>query len=166
MLINRKWAMPNKWTFSMKPIQELLYKYEVGAGWIDPFSGQNIVTQFENNLQTTGIDAFEYLEKFESKSLNGALFDPPYSLTKVKRCYNHVGIKDWQSKFGNNKNGGFPNVKDEIARVLKDDSLCISFGWNSNGLGKVRCFEIIEVLIIAHGGNRNDTITTVERKIK
>ena len=38
------------------------------------------------------------------------------------------------------------------------------FGWNSNGVGKVRGFEIIEILLIAHGGSHNDTIVTVERK--
>ena len=40
----------------------------------------------------------------------------------------------------------------------------ISFGWNSIGFGKNRGFEIIEILLVAHGGTKNDTIVTVERK--
>ena len=34
----------------------------------------------------------------------------------------------------------------------------------SNAFGKKRGFEIEEILIVAHGGNRNDTLVTVERK--
>jgi hypothetical protein len=41
MKIERKWAMPNKWTFTIKPIAELL-KEEVTEGmWCDPFAGKN-----------------------------------------------------------------------------------------------------------------------------
>lgn len=54
--------------------------------------------------------------------------------------------------------------KNEIARIIKPNGLCISCGWNSNGIGKTRGFEIIEILLVAHGGNHNDTIITVERK--
>ena len=42
----------------------------------------------------------------------------------------------------------------------------ITCGWNSNGFGKNRGFEIIEILLVAHGQHRNDTIVTVERKVK
>jgi hypothetical protein len=40
------------------------------------------------------------------------------------------------------------------------------FGWNSSGIGIKRGFELIEVLLVCHGGSHNDTIVTVERKIK
>jgi len=53
----------------------------------------------------------------------------------------------------------------EISRILKPNGIVISFGWNSSGVGKVRGFEIIEILLVAHGGMHNDTICTVERKI-
>jgi len=39
----------------------------------------------------------------------------------------------------------------------------ISFGWNSGGIGKTNGFEILEILLVAHGAH-NDTICTVERK--
>jgi hypothetical protein len=55
--------------------------------------------------------------------------------------------------------------KDEIARVIQPGGVCISFGWSSAGLGKDRGFEIVEILLVPHGGNHNDTIVTVERKI-
>jgi hypothetical protein len=44
--------MPDKWTFRIKPIKELLAKYVGdGKGWIDPFSGQNSLAEFTNDLQ-------------------------------------------------------------------------------------------------------------------
>ena len=51
MMINRIWAMPNKWTFTIKPIAELLQKY-VGSGnnWIDPIL--NSRSSDEDSLNT------------------------------------------------------------------------------------------------------------------
>jgi hypothetical protein len=34
------------------------------------------------------------------------------------------------------------------------------------GMGKNRFFEIIEILLVPHGGHKNDTIVTVERKFQ
>ncbi len=48
---------------------------------------------------------------------------------------------------------------------MKKDGIVISFGWNTNGIGKTKGFEIIEILMVAHGGSHNDTICTVERKL-
>ena len=41
----------------------------------------------------------------------------------------------------------------------------ICCGWNSEGIGKKRGFEILEVLLVPHGGSHNDTIVVVNRKI-
>lgn len=48
---------------------------------------------------------------------------------------------------------------------MKPNVIVISFGWNSNGIGKTKGLEIIEILIVAHGGQHNDTICTVERML-
>jgi len=61
--------------------------------------------------------------------------------------------------------GYWSGCKNEIARILKAGGRCISFGWNSNGIGKNRGFRIDEILICAHGGSKNDTICTVETKV-
>ena len=57
------------------------------------------------------------------------------------------------------------DLKKEIARVVKPGGLVITFGWNTNGIGKTKNFEIIEILLVAHGGNHNDTICVVEKKL-
>ena len=55
-------------------------------------------------------------------------------------------------------------VKNEMARIIKPGGKAICFGWNSMGLGKNREFEMKEILLIPHGGSKNDTICTVEIK--
>lgn len=60
--------------------------------------------------------------------------------------------------------GYWSDVKDEMARIIKPGGKVICFGWNSMGLGKNRGFEMKRILLVAHGGSKNDTIVTVEIK--
>ena len=165
--ISRVWAMPNKWTFNIKPIKYLLVKYASdGRGWADPFSGKSEFAEFRNDLnphnnQLFQMEAYDFLKSFASSEVAGVIFDPPYSLTQVSRSYEEMGYK---FKGKENPTGGFPKAKDEISRIIVDNSFVISFGWNTVGMGKKRGFQIIEILIVSHGGNRNDTLCTVEQK--
>lgn len=81
---------------------------------------------------------------------------------QVSECYKKLGktvnFETTQSSF-------WGNLKKEVARVIKPNGIVITFGWNSNGIGKTKGFEIVEILLVAHGGNHNDTICVVERKI-
>lgn len=52
-----------------------------------------------------------------------------------------------------------------IGEIVKKDGYVITCGWNSGGIGKKYGFEIIEILLVPHGGWHNDTIITVERKV-
>lgn len=159
--------MPSKWTFQVKPIKDLLKKYNVGDGWIDPFCGELSPAEYRNDLNPNNTHAQYNMEALDfllvkNWNISGAIFDPPYSLTQVSRSYNDIGLK-FKSK--ENPTGGFPKVKSRIAQLLSRDQYCISFGWNTVGLGKKNGMEIVEVLIVCHGGNRNDTLVTVERKL-
>lgn len=91
------------------------------------------------------------------------LYDPPYSLRQVKECYEGVGVTVTQE---HTKASWRAKHLDEIARILKPGGFCLSFGWNTNGVGKKRGFEIVEILVVAHGGSKNDTLCTVEVKSK
>lgn len=160
--------MASKWTFQVKPIKELLLRYNVGNGWIDPFCGLNSPAEFRNDLNPINNHAQFHLEAYDFLMLkdwkiDGALFDPPYSLTQVAKSYNDIGLK---FKGKENPTGGFPKVKERLAEILQPGQHCISFGWNTGGLGKKNNMEIVEILIVAHGGNRNDTLVTVEKKMK
>jgi hypothetical protein len=143
---SRTWAMPNKETFTIKPIKEIIGRYR--CAWIDPFP------------YPYKEDALVYLKRFDDNSQEGVLFDPPYSPRQLKECYQSQGmvLHDTTSRV-------WKLWKDEISRVIKPRGFCISFGWSTNGLGINRGFEIIEITLVAHGGNHNDTIVTVEKKL-
>lgn len=165
MEINRAWCMPSKHTFKIKPVKELIQKYiGTGEGWADPFCGENSPAEFTNDLNPLKPAKYHLHAKEFSLLLpmiNGCLFDPPYSLRQVKECYDSIGINLFVED-----SKRFPqNVKEVIAPKIINNGLVISFGWNSQGFGKKLGFEIIEILLIAHGASHNDTIVTVERKI-
>ena len=54
----------------------------------------------------------------------------------------------------------------ELARVVKPGGKVICCGWNTTGMGKSRGFRMDRILLVPHGGQRNDTIVTVETKIQ
>lgn len=167
MLINRKWSMPNKQTFEIKPINDIIRKYIIGAEIIvDPFANKNKFGTVTNDLDLQydtdyHLDALDFLGKFDSDSVDVVLYDPPYSPRQVAESYKKlnmsVNMETTQASY-------WSKQKDEISRILKPNGICISCGWNTNGIGKNRGFEILEILMVAHGGNHNDTLVTVERK--
>lgn len=169
-MITRAWAMPSKNTFSIKPIAELLRRYIINPSlWIDPFARDSSHAFYSNDLNpdTAALFHMESLEflsvcKTIPVAFEGVLFDPPYSPRQISECYQQIGrkvhISDTQSSF-------YGNRKNAIADILNPNGLVICCGWNSNGIGLKRGFEMIEILMVAHGGAHNDTIVTVERKI-
>lgn len=172
MIINREWAMPNQWTFTITPIKQLVYKYcPEGIGWVDPFCGENSPAEITNDLNPErpskfNMDALDFLKSLSSNSAKGILFDPPYSFSQAKECYDSFGkdlfvthdkiptMMDYWSE-----------CKKEMSRIIEPSGYAICFGWNSNGIGQNRGFNMVEILIVSHGGSKNDTMVTVEQKI-
>lgn len=166
VIFRRAWAMPNKWTFRIPEIAKLIYKYcKDGSGWIDPFAGENSPAEVTNDLNPERptiyhLHALEFAQTITGE-YTGVLFDPPYSTRQVKECYADFGIELLSVADSNQ----FPNnVKKEMAKKIKTGGYAICFGWNTNGFGKTLGFEIVEILLVAHGGHHNDTIVIVERK--
>lgn len=48
MKIYRVWAMPNKNTFDIKPIKELIQEEKTNGIWIDPYANKNKIATFTN----------------------------------------------------------------------------------------------------------------------
>ena len=166
MEMNRIWSMPNKNTFSIKPINDLIKKYSFGI-IIDPFANSNKIATVTNDLDETfetdyHLDALDFLKMFNDSSVDTVLYDPPYSPRQVSECYKKLGktvdMKTTQSSY-------WAYHKKEISRIVKKNGIVISCGWNSGGIGKKYGFEIIEILLVPHGGAHNDTIVVVEKKI-
>lgn len=109
------------------------------------------------------MDALEFLKQFPDEYADGVLFDPPYSPRQVSECYKGIGLEVTQEKTSMTF---YSNIKNEMKRVIKPGGKVICFGWNSMGLGKKRGFKMKKILLVAHGGNKNDTICVVEQKLK
>lgn len=164
--IERVWAMPNKNTFDIKPIHDLIVEELTDGLWIDPFANKNKLATVTNDLSKEfdtdyHMDALDFMKMFESNSVDGVLYDPPYSPRQVSECYNNVGYNvTWDTT----KASFWGNHKREISRIVKLGGKVITFGWNSGGIGYKYGFEIERVLLVPHGGWHNDTICTVEIK--
>ncbi len=171
MKIARAWAMPNKDTFSIKPISELIHRYVDSESMVvaDPFcngkrlTAGTITNDLDPSLNSdTTMDALDFLKSLDDESVNVVLFDPPYSPRQVSECYKKLGktvnMQTTQASY-------WGDMKGEIARSLTPSGVCLTFGWNSGGIGKKYGMEIEEILIVPHGGWHNDTICTVDRKV-
>lgn len=162
--------MPSKWTFQVAPLLAIIHRYKKpGEIWLDPFAGFHSPAEVTNDLNPATpaqfhMEAQAFLESIPNTGrFCGAIFDPPYSLTQVSRSYQNMGL---QFKGAENPTGGFPKVKDLLSQLIPAKGYVISYGWNTVGMGKTRGWEPIEYLICSHGGNRNDTLVTVEQKLE
>lgn len=168
MLFNRQWAMANKNTFLIKPIETLIKKYLTQDMYsIDPFCGNHSPATFKNDMNlkikaNCHIDALMFLKFQEDKKFDLGFYDPPYSFRQVKESYNNIGIEKFDPR--QTRSDYWADVRSELARIIKINGLVICCGWNSGGLGINRGFDLLEVLLVPHGGGRNDTIVTVEKK--
>ena len=177
MIITREWSMPNSRTFKIKPIKNIIERYQEelvsNSLVLDPFSNHNIVIDRERlNLITNDIDpqyetdysldALDFLKIFSDESVDLVLYDPPYSPRQVSEVYKKL---DMSVNMQTTQASYWGNQKKEISRIVKKGGYVLTFGWNSGGIGKTKGFEIVEILMVAHGGWHNDTIVTVEKKI-
>ena len=159
--------MPNKNTFDIKPIKELIQSELTNGIWIDPFANQNKLATITNDLNPDfdtdyHMDALDFLKTFQNESVDGVLYDPPYSSRQVTECYQGVGMNVTSET---TRASFWGNQKNEISRIVKPGGKVITFGWNSGGIGRKYGFEITRILLVPHGGWHNDTICTVEVKV-
>lgn len=133
--------------------------------WVDPFAGEMSPASVTNDLNPERpteyhMDAMKFLRMFPANSVDRVLYDPPYSQRQVKECYDGIqgGLK-WDGRMT-----FWSETKNETARILKPGGKVICFGWNSMGMGAKRGFEMTRILLVPHGGSRNDTICTMEVK--
>jgi hypothetical protein len=164
LTIERVWEMPNKFTFKMKTVASLLLS-EMSGEWADPFCGIASPASIRNDADETReaefhLDGLDFLKGLADSSLDGVLFDPPYSAEQALRRYKpkHNGTAG-RSEY-------WARCKDEVARIVRPNGKAICLGWDSNGVGKTRGFTLQRVLLLCHGACHNDTIITVETKVR
>ena len=164
MKLDRIHAQPNAATYTIPPISVLLAEEMCGQPWCDPFAGWNSPAQVTNDLNPdapTGshLDALEFLQGHPRQHFAGVLYDPPYSFGQAKEVYESIGLTT-PERF--TCMDFWAAIRDEITRVVKPAGKVISFGWTSTGMGLARGFRMDRILLVPHGGGRNDTICTVE----
>ncbi len=164
--------MPNKSTFTIHPIKELLSRHvpEGKNNWMDFFARTTKYAEFTNDINPKyktdyHSDALKLAKTMGDNEFSGILCDWPFSLNQSKTLYNDLGKGHFCVRPDNSMQY-WSRFKNEVARITEPNGTVITFGWSSMGIGKTRGFEMIEVLMVPHGGSRNDTIVTVERKIK
>lgn len=169
--MRRVWAMPSACTFDIPPIRALVRTYlRQSKVSIDPFARNKRWATYTNDLnpETAAehhLDAEEFLTMLAAKGVHTdlGLFDPPYSPRQIVECYQAVGL---DVSTAGRTGELYKRVRDALDRLITPGGVVLSFGWNSNGMGLGRGYEVEEVLIVAHGGAHNDTICTVERKVE
>lgn len=140
---------------------------ERGGVIVDPFANSCTYGTITNDLNPEfdtdyHMDALKFLEMLESESTDLVLYDPPYSITQATQLYHEYGADKLEVSVSNMKY--WKLCKDNIARILKPNGRVICCGWNTNGLGKNRGFEMTAILDVVHGGSKNDTLVTLEYK--
>jgi len=168
---SRCFAMPNAATFSVKPIGDFVQRFLVEAKVsVDPFARNRDWATHTNDINPATSaqphqDAEAFLVDLASRGVAAdlVLFDPPYSPRQVSEHYRAAGLvvtgKDTQ-------NGRlYRRVRNAIDRVVAPGGIVLSFGWQSVGMGINRNYELIETMLVAHGGGHNDTICIAELKL-
>jgi len=170
MRFSRCFAMPNKATFSIRPIGDFVRAYlACGAVSIDPFARNRNWATYTNDIDPntsakSHVDAEVFLKKLANDGVmaNIGLFDPPYSPRQIAEHYRASGVvassKDTQNA------RLYRRVRDALDLVIQPGGVVLSFGWQSVGMG--RGYELIETMLVAHGGGHNDTICIAEKKVK
>lgn len=150
---------PKKWTFEQPKLKKWVEDRCKGKV-LNLFAGKTRLNVDEFRVDSNAewnpdilIDALEFVQTTDMK-FDTIILDPPYSLRKSYEKYNgHYIGSNWT------------RIRRAIPRICNDGAIVISFGYNSQGMSKSLGFEKIEVCVVCHNGDRNDTIVTVERKI-
>lgn len=143
-LLERVTALPSHTPFEIPVIKEFCQIYD-DEEFFDPFPHP-----FKK-------DALEYMKEQNPDTINRGRYDGPYSQRQLKEMYNNIG-------FHYQMNSSYWRmIEEEWFRIIKPGGFVIRFGWNSKIM---KGFKFVSGLIVYHGGQHNDTIVTVQKKIQ
>lgn len=163
--------MPSADTFSVAPIAAFVGRFLAESKCsVDPFARNSRLATFRNDLNPdtlaeSHIDAGDFLANLAADGIRADLviLDAPYSPRQISECYRAsgkiCGMADTQNA------ALYSRIRSAVMGILSDNAVVLSFGWNSAGMGRVRDFEIAEIMLVAHGSAHNDTICMAERRL-
>jgi hypothetical protein len=167
MEFSRHWAMPSGDTFSIPIIAEFVRRrLKASSVSVDPFARNKRWATHTNDLNPATeaehhMEARAFLAMLVERGVRADLliFDPPYSPRQISECYATAGMKAGMADTQNAKL--VKECRDLMRQIAQPGAVCLSFGWNSAGMGKD--WRIEEIMLVAHGGAHNDTICMAER---
>jgi hypothetical protein len=170
MRFSRAFAMPSAETFGIQPIGDFVRAYLACSRLsVDPFARNRDWATYTNDIDpaTTAQshqDAETFLRELAGRgvAVDLAFFDPPYSPRQISEHYKAAGLTVTTTDTQNGRL--YKRVRDALDAVVAPGGIVLSFGWQSAGMGRGRGYELLETLLVTHGGGHNDTICIAERK--
>jgi len=98
-------------------------------------------------------DCLEFIKTTKMK-FDTIILDPPYSMRKAYEKYDgkYIGSQ-WTI------------LRRELLRIVNNGCRVISFGYNSQGMSRRLGFTKVELCIVCHNGDHNDTLCLVEDRL-
>jgi hypothetical protein len=127
----------------------------VSALLVEEFGDKDVLDPFRPQEQRYALDR---LRSLPNDSEQAVLLRPPTSFQQAADYIRSHGMK-WDGR-----TTWWAMLKDEVSRVTANGAVVISVGWDSNGLGQNRWFNLERILLVGHGSHWHDSIVTVERK--
>ena len=139
--------MPNHSTFSILPIKQFIEKHTIPGKHLDPFPHP-----FQQ-------DALKLMKTIPANSISLGFYDPIYSRRQQDEIYK---IKDkGEGKNYQSHPKYFSQIEKEWFRIIKPKGRVLKFMRNSKSMSG---FEVIDGILVPHGGQHNDTICTAFEK--
>ncbi|GAF71530.1 unnamed protein product [marine sediment metagenome] len=148
---------PKKYTFE-QPKLKLWTEQNCRGRVLNLFAGKTRLAVNEYRIDLSAEfnpdhigEAYEFVKNTDM-IFDTIVFDPPYNLRKSREKYEGRYI------------GSLTKIKNIIGRLLTPSGRIIHYGYDSVGMSNSRGFKKIEVCLVCHGGDHNDTICLVEQK--
>lgn len=162
--------MPSAETFGVRPIGDFVRSYLACSHVsVDPFARNRDWATYTNDINPhtsaqSHMDAEAFLQNLGRDGVIAdlALFDPPYSPRQVAEHYRESGREVTAEDTQNGRL--YKRVRNALDKIIAPGGVVLSFGWQSIGMGAARGDELLETMLVAHGGGHNDTICIAERK--
>ncbi len=152
------------WTrYSLKAVQALPERSIRHGLTLDPFARNCAwawpwTNDIDPNTQANfNLDAEDFLKcmKLKGKRWGVVLLDPPFSDRQAKEAYGSSNLYASDS-------GKMKRIQELAARVCAVNGYIIKAGFNTNPPAKN--LELVEVVMVQLGGNRNDVLFSVWEK--
>ena len=150
---------PRSYTFEMPKLKLWIESQCVGKV-LNLFGGKirlnvdEVSNDIDTNMPTDfHMDAIEFIDLWKGDLFDTVILDPPYNWRKAKEKYEGRMI------------GQYPQLKNKLLSIIKNNATIISLGYDTVGMSKSRGFEKIGICVVCHGGDHHDTLCVVEKRI-